>query len=80
MATTAELLRHGLWAIPLLYLFRPLLVGLLRAAWLVVRPRLSKEQRLARAHLRDMRAMQRMINASNGPSDAAELRAISARV
>jgi hypothetical protein len=77
---TTTLLQYSLWALPLLYLFRPLLLGLLRAALLVVRPRLSQEQRLARAHLRDMRTMQRMINASNGPSQAAELRAIAARV
>lgn len=80
MATIAGLVRHSLWAIPLLYLFRPLLMGMLRAALLVVRPRLSQEQRLARAHLRDMRAVQRLIDTSNGPSQSAELRAIAARV
>lgn len=63
----------------LLYLFRPLLLGLLRAALLVIRPRLSKEERAARAHLRDRRVMQKLINASNCPSHAAELRALAAR-
>lgn len=65
--------------IMLLLVFRPLLVGVLRAALLVVRPRLSREQLAARAHLRDMRLLQQMINASSGPSHAAELRAIAAR-
>lgn len=63
----------------LLLVFRPLLLGTLRAAILVIRPRLSKEEREARAHLRDMRVMQTLINASNCPSHAAELRALSAR-
>ena len=63
----------------MLVLFRPLLTGILRAAVLVVRPRLSKEQRLAKAKLRDARLLQKMIAASSGPSHAAELRAIAAR-
>ncbi len=62
-----------------LLVFRPLIVGMLRAALLVLRPRLSKEERLARAKLRDVRMMKRMIAAASGPSDAAELRAIAAR-
>lgn len=66
-------------AAALLLLFRPLLLGMLRAAILVVRPRLSKEERAARAHLRDRRVMQKLINASNCPSHAAELRALAAR-
>jgi hypothetical protein len=63
----------------LLLVFRPLLVGSMRAALLVVRPRRSRADRAARAHLRDMRMLQNMINASSGPSHAAELRAIAAR-
>lgn len=63
----------------LLLVFRPLLVGTVRAALLVVRPRRSRAERLARAHMRDMRMLQQMINATNGPSHAAELRAIAAR-
>jgi hypothetical protein len=51
----------------------------MRAALLVVRPRRSRADRAARAHLRDMRMLQNMINASSGPSHAAELRAIAAR-
>jgi hypothetical protein len=66
-------------ALVLLLVFRPLLVGMLRAALLLVRPRRSREERAARAQLRDMRLLQRMIDASSGPSHAAELRAIGAR-
>jgi hypothetical protein len=46
---------------------------------LLVRPRLTREERAARAHMRDMRVLQNMINSSCGPSHAAELRAIAAR-
>jgi hypothetical protein len=73
-----QLARYAAMAAMLL-VFRPLLVGMLRAALLLIRPRLSREERAARAHMRDMRAMQNMINSSSGPSHAAELRAIAAR-
>ncbi|MES2015807.1 MAG: hypothetical protein V4484_04865 [Pseudomonadota bacterium] len=92
MSTSTFILQQSPWALPLLgvlartsiaavllYVFRPLLVGVLRAALLVVRPRLTLEQRKARAHMRDMRLLEKMIAAASGPSDAAELRAIAAR-
>ena len=63
----------------LLVFFRPLLVGIARAMLLVVSPRLTKEERLARRQMRDAQMLQRMINASHGPSHAAELRALAAR-
>jgi hypothetical protein len=63
----------------LLILFKPLIVGLARAAILVVRPRLTREQRAAKAHMRDQRMMQKMIASSSGPSHAAELRALASR-
>ena len=66
-------------AVVLVIVFRPLLVGLLRAALLAVRPRLTREQREARAHQRGRRMLERMIASSSSPSDAAELRAIAAR-
>ena len=66
-------------AVLLVLVFRPLLVGMLRAALLVVRPRLSREEREARAHLRDRRVLDQMIACSSGPSDTAELRAIASR-
>ena len=63
----------------LLIFFKPLLVGIARALYLVVRPRLTKDERLARRQMRDAQILQRMINASHGPSHAAELRAMAAR-
>ena len=66
-------------ALLLVLVFRPLLVGVLRAALLVVRPRLSREDREARNHMRDRRVLDQLIASSNGPSDAAELRAIASR-
>jgi hypothetical protein len=64
----------------LLMFFKPLLVGVARALFLVVRPRVSKEERQARRQMRDALMLQRMINASHGPSHAAELRALASRV
>lgn len=90
VSTTAFLIQHN-WAptlgliarssaaVVLVVLFRPLLLGMLRAALLLVRPRLSREQREARAHMRNRRVLERMIASSSGPSHAAELRAIAAR-
>ncbi|SHH44796.1 hypothetical protein [Massilia sp. CF038] len=92
MSSSAFVLQHGIPAgaalrllaafilgAGVLFLFRPLLTGIFRAALLLVRPRLSLEQRIARAKLRDRRLMQTMIAASSGPSHAAELRAMGAR-
>lgn len=62
-----------------LVFFKPLLVGIFRAAILAVRPRLTREQLADKAKMRDMRLLQRMIAASSGPSHAAELRALAAR-
>jgi hypothetical protein len=76
--TFAQLARYAALA-ALLLVFRPLLAGMLRAVVLLVRPRLTREERAARAHMRDMRVLQNMINSSSGPSHAAELRAIAAR-
>jgi hypothetical protein len=59
--------------------FKPLLLGLGRALVLVVRPRLTKEERRGRRAMRDAKLLQRMINNSQGPSHAAELRAMAAR-
>jgi hypothetical protein len=73
-----QLLRYAAMGM-LLLVFRPLILGMLRAALLVLRPRRSRAELAARAHMRDMRLLQRMINASSGPSHAAELRAIAAR-
>ena len=62
-------------------LFKPLLVGIARAMVLVVRPKLSREERLARQQVREARALQRTLGKMDGvsPSNAAELRALSTR-
>lgn len=62
-------------------LFKPLLVGIARAMVLVVRPKLSREQRLARQQMREAQALQRTLGKMDGvsPSNAAELRALSTR-
>lgn len=63
-----------------LVLFKPLLTGLLNAAILLIRPKLSKEERLSRSHMRDSMLLQRMLNATDGaPSHAADLRALGSR-
>jgi hypothetical protein len=59
--------------------FRPLLTGIARALFLVVRPRLTKEELAARVQRRDSRMMQRMISSANSPTDAAGMRALAAR-
>ena len=59
--------------------FKPLLTGIVRALVLTVRPRRTKAQQAARRHMLDAQLVQRMSNASNGPSQAAELRALAAR-
>lgn len=64
----------------LVMLFRPLLSGIGRALVLLFKPRRSKAELAARRQLRDAQMLQKMINSSHGPSHAAELRAIAARV
>ena len=65
----------------LLYLFRPLLVGMLRAAVLVVRPRVVAEQDTLRRNMKAAAQMNRIAQDidSTHPSLAAELRFIAAR-
>ena len=48
---------------------------------LVVRPKLSREERLARQQMREAQALQRTLGKMDGvsPSNAAELRALSTR-
>lgn len=68
-------------AAALLALFKPLLLGVARALLLVVKPKMSKEQRLAARQMRDAMMLNRMLNAMDGsaPSHAAELRALASR-
>jgi hypothetical protein len=63
----------------LLVVFRPLLVGVLRAGLLVLNPRLSRDEQRARARMRDAEMIKRMIASSSGASHAAELQAMGAR-
>lgn len=63
----------------LLLLFKPLLLGIVNAIIVAIRPRLTKEERIARRKMRDSMMLQQMINASTGPSDMAELRAMGCR-
>jgi hypothetical protein len=67
-------------AVGFLVLFKPLLRGLALAAVLVVKPRVTKEQRLQRRQVRDAALLHRLRNAHNvSPSEAAELQALAAR-
>ncbi|MBA5685910.1 hypothetical protein H3H39_02440 [Duganella sp. LX47W] len=67
-------------ALALLLLFKPLLLGVARALQLVIKPKLTKEQRLQRRLMRDAMLLNRMLNSMEGsPSHAAELRALAAR-
>jgi hypothetical protein len=79
--TEAVLALTGLMlAAAMLTLFKPLLLGLARALLLVLKPKLSKEQRLHRRQMRDAQMLSRMLNNLDGaPSHAAELRALAAR-
>jgi heme exporter protein D len=66
-------------AVVFVLVFHPLIIGIARAAVLVVRPRLTREERQGRAQMRTARLVARMIAKSSGPSLTAELRAIAAR-
>ena len=64
----------------LLVLFKPLLRGVVRAVMLIVKPKLTKEERLQRRQMRDAMMLKRMLNTGEcGASHAAELRAMASR-
>jgi hypothetical protein len=65
----------------LLMLFKPLLVGILQAALLVIRPRRTLEQRGARQRLSASLLLSRMARQfdTEQPNQAAELRALASR-
>ena len=67
--------------VTMLLAFKPLLVGMLRAAVLAVRPSKTREQKSALRNLRNLYAIHRVANdvASSSPSMAAELRALASR-
>lgn len=62
-------------------LFKPLLTGSFRALKLLLKPSMSKDQRLARAYYRNAMTLHSMSSASDAlpPNLAAELRALSGR-
>lgn len=61
--------------------FKPLLAGLLRAALLLIQPKLTREQKTASRNFRNLLTIRRISNDfdSTSPSMAAELRALAAR-
>lgn len=59
--------------------FKPLLAGLLKAAVLIVRPRLTRDELAARRQLRDIKLMKKMINSAHGITQTAELHSIASR-
>lgn len=67
-------------AIGFVLMFKPLLRGLALAAVLVVKPKLTKEQRLQRRQMHDAALLKRMMNSQKvSPSEAAELQAMASR-
>lgn len=80
MSIARPLLGLGVLA-ALLVVFKPLLVGLLRAALLVIKPRKSLEERSARSIMRSVlmiNSMARDLECTH-PSLANELRSIASR-
>lgn len=65
----------------LVMVFRPLVVGIWRAAVLVVKPRLSLEERASRRNMRGVLMLNRMANEfdTSQPNLAAELRNLASR-
>lgn len=61
-------------------LFQPLLRGLARAAMMVIKPKMSKEEQLNRRKMHDAMLLKSMMNSPDGsPSHAAELYALASR-
>lgn len=78
--TALQLALAAFVTVGLLVLFKPLLRGVARAAMLIVKPKLTKEERLQRRQMRDSMMLKRMLNTSEcGASHAAELRAMASR-
>jgi hypothetical protein len=67
--------------ITLLMIFKPLVLGIIRAAWLTIKPRQSLEQRNARRKLFGVMMLNRMANEydRSQPNLAAELRLLAGR-
>lgn len=67
--------------VTVLMVFKPLITGMLRALLMLLTPRQTTEQRMRRAHLRDMLLLNRMANEldSSQPNLAAEFRGFASR-
>ncbi|AMP02363.1 hypothetical protein CAter282_4602 [Collimonas arenae] len=84
LAAAANVLRPvlGLGAVAtLMVYFKPLWMGLLRAALMLIKPRKSLDQRIARSKFMGQQLMRRMANdhAVSQPNLAAELRLLAGR-
>lgn len=79
LVSAVEVFAGALLAGALLVLFKPLLRGVARALVLVVRPKLSKEQTLARRQMHNAEMLNSMLSAMDDPSHASELRAMASR-
>lgn len=80
IASARPLLGVGILATTLI-VFKPLIVGCLRAGLLLLQPKLSREEKTAKRNLRNILTIRRMANDldRSSPSMAAELRALAAR-
>ena len=80
VASARPLLGFGILATTLI-VFKPLIGGLLRAALLLLQPKLTREEKTAKRNLRNILIIHRMANDvdRSSPSMAAELRALAAR-
>jgi hypothetical protein len=67
--------------VTLVMVFKPLAAGILRAGLMLVTPRQTTEQRMRRAHLRDMLLLNRMARDldQSQPNLAAEFRGFASR-
>jgi len=82
LAATALRPLLGLGALAtLMVYFKPLWMGILRAALMLIKPRKSLEQRIARSKFRGQQLIRRMANdhAVSQPNLAAELRLLAVR-
>lgn len=67
--------------VAILMVFKPLVLGLLRAAWLTIKPRQSLEQRMLQRKLRGMSMLERLATKyeTSQPNLAAEMRVLAGR-
>lgn len=80
IASARPLLGFGILA-TMLIVFKPIIVGFLRAGLLLLQPKLTRDEKTAKRNLRNILTIRRMANDldRSSPSMAAELRALAAR-